>query len=678
MADKTATYSIRADSNAKSVGDEGADALAKLKAQIEASQAAMRDMNASLRSLKGSSEEVAAAKKQLGAAVDAEKSAISAASLALLKQGSSYTKLADEAKKAEAEAKKLAALQEKTQAKHEAKALEEAKKKADAAKAAFEASNKPIVDMKSASEALKTSLGGMAGPIGAVVAAVGAVAAAFVAAGLAAAGLAAAVGHWIVTTADAVRSARLEREAWLGSEQQALALGHQIDALRGKVPTTTAELQKLALETNKAFAQSYLSGQGIVDTFNTIGVASAAMGDQVGNQLGDLIKRAKDFGRVQIQPLDLRGTTISLRDVATQLAAITKTSVAQAEANLRAGGVKIDQAAAALRATVEKRFGAINTKKMLSLDALKSQLSDVMRGLTKDVNIEPLLEGISKLVGLFDQSNVSGHALKQLIDSVSKQLGPAFAALAPIAKEAFVRIEIQAYRLINAALDVRDRWRETFKGTALEAITTADAIKVVNGVLTAIGTAGVSQVHIVGNAFIRLASLVLHVKTAIETVSATLGSWKDAGSKLVEGLISGITEGIDKLKETIKKLADGAKKVFQETMQIHSPSLVFAKYGEQIDEGAIRGIDHGAPDVQNAVEAMAPSPPAGGSSPRGGAIAGATSSGPISIHFYVDARGAAPGVAERLQSAEFETAIGAALDAVLKNLGLAPQKGVTA
>lgn len=675
-AEKTATYSIRADSNAKSVGDEGAAALQRLKETIEGSQAAIKEMSNSFRALRGSSDEVKTAKSKLTAQIDAEKNAISASSLALLKQGSSYGKLADETRKAELAAKKFEAAQQKAQAKDLASQVTAAKKAAEDAKTQFEELNKPVVDVASGMAKLQAVTGGAFAPIAAIVGAITAMTAVAIAAGVAIFDLALAVGRWIIVAGDATRAARLEREAWLGSEQQARALGNQIDALRAKVPTTREELQKLALETNRAFAQSRANGQTIVDTFNTVAVAGAAMNEAVANQLGDLIKRAKDIGRVQIQPLDLRGTTLALKDIAAELAKVTKTSVAQAEANLRAGVVPIDQAAAAIRAAVEKRFGAINAKKMLSLDSLKSQLKDTLGALTKDVNLEPLLEGLSKLVHMLDQSTVAGHALKGLIDIVSKQLGPVFEKLAPIAQEAFVRIEIQAYRLIAAALDVRDKWRATFQGTSLDALTMADATNAITFALTTLGTLGVAQVHMLGNGFIRLVKVIMTIADAIASVKAVMTGWYELGTSMVDGLVNGIKAGVERLKKAVGDLAEDAKKVFKEKLGIHSPSSVFHQYGDDgIDEGAAQGIDHGAPRVQDAVDRMAPMPPAGRAGAQG---AGSSASAPIMINVTVDASGASADAVKYFDGAEFETAMLRVFERALNAAGIPTQSPAVA
>lgn len=672
MADKVANYSVKIDSNGKTVGDEAADALARLKATIEGSQSALKDYSQSLRSLRGSSEEIKSAKESLRAKIDAERNAISAANLAILKQGSSYAKLAEETKKAEAAQKKLS---EQTAAKE----LERAKQQSEAFGKGLGQVGGPLGGILGRFQQLKDAISGAGGGMGVAALGAGALAGAFVLLASGALSLASRIVdltgsllRWIVVSADAARAAALEREAWTGSAQQAMALGHQIDALAAKVPTAKAELQKLSGELIRTFAQSYVGGQGIVDTFNVIATASAAMGDQVGNQLGDIIKRAKDIGRVQIQPLDLRGTTIALKDVAAELAKSMKISVAQAEAALRGGGVKVDAAAAALRAAVEKRFGPINAKKMLSLDALKQRFSDVLGSLTKDVNLEPLLVGLSKIVSMFDASTVAGAALKNLIDQVSKVLGPAFQKLAPIATEAFVRIEIQAYRVGLALLDVRDRMRQAFAGKGLDDIlTTENAIKGVSAAIQAFGTLAVGQIKGIATIVIALGTAFLAVRDALNTVKTAFGNWYETGKHLVEGLVQGITDGITSAKNAIVNLADQVTSAFTAKTEIHSPSALYHRFGQDgIDRGLEEGIDAGAPNVQAAADRMAPTPPAGGARVGGNS---ATAAAPLTFHFYVDARGASAGTADRLANPDFTTQLIQAFEGALKTQGIPVQ-----
>jgi uncharacterized protein (DUF111 family) len=149
------------------------------------------------------------------------------------------------------------------------------------------------------------------------------------------------------------------------------------------------------------------------------------MGDEVGKQLENIITRGQMAQRVQINPLELQGSGLQFKDIAGQLAANLHIGVEQAKAALFEGRVKLDDGAKAIRDAVDKRFGEINAKKLLDLGVQAEKFKEKLTALTADVKLEPLLKGIDELSHLFDNTTVSGAALKQLVTFLGDQIGPA-------------------------------------------------------------------------------------------------------------------------------------------------------------------------------------------------------------------------------------------------------------
>src|SRR5262249_5068551 len=83
--------------------------------------------------------------------------------------------------------------------------------------------------------------------------------------------------------------------------------------------------------------------------------------------------------------------------------------------------------------------------------------------------------------------------------------------------------------------------------------------------------------------------------------------WADTGIAIVKGIVKGMT-GVGLLEEAAGKLGEVIKSAYERKLEMHSPSRVFEKSSENIPEGAARGIEKGAPRVQAAADAMAPSP----------------------------------------------------------------------
>ena len=77
------------------------------------------------------------------------------------------------------------------------------------------------------------------------------------------------------------------------------------------------------------------------------------------------------------------------------------------------------------------------------------------------------------------------------------------------------------------------------------------------------------------------------------------------GRNIIQGLINGILGAIKKLWDTIKSVGKGIGKFFSKILGINSPSTVFAKYGMNITQGLVVGIDRGEGNVERAAGSLA-------------------------------------------------------------------------
>ena len=76
----------------------------------------------------------------------------------------------------------------------------------------------------------------------------------------------------------------------------------------------------------------------------------------------------------------------------------------------------------------------------------------------------------------------------------------------------------------------------------------------------------------------------------VQTVAAIPKKMLDFGKNIVQGLINGINQGIENAKKTVGGLAKAIIDKFTTDTEIHSPSALFARYGEYIDQGLANGI----------------------------------------------------------------------------------------
>lgn len=79
----------------------------------------------------------------------------------------------------------------------------------------------------------------------------------------------------------------------------------------------------------------------------------------------------------------------------------------------------------------------------------------------------------------------------------------------------------------------------------------------------------------------------------------------NAGKDLIQGLINGVLNIGQKIKDTIVNVVDGAVQGVKELLGIRSPSRVFTDIGQNIGEGMVRGIDSKIGDVAASAKSLA-------------------------------------------------------------------------
>jgi hypothetical protein len=596
---ETAKFSVVLDDQVSGSADDAAESVEALRARLAAGESAVKEMAAAYRKLRGSSDEVKAAKAQLNAKLNAERDAISRAQLALLKSSDAAKVAAEKDKLLSAQKDKLAA-------------------RAKAMGAALGAAGGPVASLKGKLDALK-EIAGQGGGMGIATLAAAGLAVALAAVVAAAGAGFLALSKFIATSANAARSANLLREAASGSAANATALGTQVDALARKLPTGKAALNDLAV----SLARGGVQGQALVDTMNAVGQASAAMGDDAGSKLRELVDRGRLSQSFAVNPLELQGTGLQFEDIAKALASQMKVGVDKAKAALAEGRVKLGDGAAALRTAVERKFGDLNLRKMLDLNVISEKLKERFASLTSGVNIEPLLRGFQKLTELFDESTVTGDALKQLVTFIGTGLGVAVEGNVPLVRKLFQGMVIGALQTGIAFLKLRNWFRETFDAKALGGLVTAQtALQVMKGAAVAVGAV---LLAVGAAAAVSVAAFVYVGKVVGDAVDAFVGlydrvkaiEWMSLGSAIVDGIVGGLKNGTSKLVAGTKELAEKIKGGFKDALGIHSPSRVFAGYGENTVEGYTEGVDRKAPEAAQALDSMAAPPRAGGAGGRG-------------------------------------------------------------
>lgn len=650
MADKTATFNLAVKSDG-SGATKAADELEGLKKAIDSSKSVIESYAKSMRALRGNSEEVASAKKDLKAKIDAERDAISRNTLALLKAGTSYEQLSKKTKKASQDTKDF--------------------------KDVVGTVGGPVADMTAKFGSWKDLLAACSDPLvllGILVTAAVASFAVF-AAGVVTATL--SLAKFVAESANVLRAQGLMREGVLGTTENAKAFGHQIDDLANKLATPKEKLNDLAVSLSKTFVNSRVSGQAIVDTFQAVARASDAMGDQAGAALASIIERSKLSGRVGINPLELRQIGIDYNDLAKSIAKSTGTGVEDARRALLNGTAPVGAAAQALREAAEKRFGAINAKKLLDLNVISAKFQENLQGLTKDVDLSPFLEVLKTLADLFSDTTSTGHTLKEFVTSFGNTLGVVAKAALPYLVEGIKTAINWGLKFGNTLLDLTIalvRWGQSASGqTAIK--TTLAIVSYLAETALATFQSFVNEIGRVGPAIDAIQSVFTGLLTDLVTLPAKAAG---IGADIIAGITKGLLAKWDELTATVGKIAGSVKDVFKNALGIQSPSRVFAEFGRQTTAGYEQGVTAGAGDAQDAVLTMVTG---AGSAPsaEGGPAGGGSSSRPaISVTFQIGGSADARKAAEIIKDGSVLEALTRAIEIASRGIGIPTQSPVGA
>lgn len=574
-----ARFPIKVDSNAAQVGREGAAALEALRSQLNAATNAIKDHNSVLKNLRGDSDAVKTAKKDLTDKINAEKNALSQLSLQALKAGTSLQKLNDENKKLEKASEKNAA-----------------KKLADEEKALADRTKQASDEWKSFSAVLSIGVG----------------------IALAAAAGIGKLATSILGAGNDLRKMQLDREGALGDSGDALRLGNQIDALGKKVPLARAELNKMAIDLSSAGVQ----GQALVDTLNAMAQANSGLAG-AGDKLKEFVERGRLTQRFALNPLELQGTGLQFADVAKSLAKNTHVSIDEASQALLQGQVTLGTGAKALRDAVETRFQKVNLAKMLDLDVLKTKFTDTLTSLTKGINFEPLLKGLQDVMSLFDESNVSGKAIKELITWLGGGAVDALSGGGSTIKAFVLELEIGAIKLESKYLDLKIAWHEAFGDDLIGQIDSV-AIATDAADLAMTGLNGAFNVFksnalAIGQEIEWAKELGVWVSDSYDQIKAL--DWAGLGKSILEGLTAPVLSAPLKIADVGKDIVSSLKN----TLGIHSPSKVLEQeVGKPAGQGIVKGTRDEAGRMTGVDAAIV-----GGAKQATGASGAPSSAGPV-------------------------------------------------
>ena len=93
----------------------------------------------------------------------------------------------------------------------------------------------------------------------------------------------------------------------------------------------------------------------------------------------------------------------------------------------------------------------------------------------------------------------------------------------------------------------------------------------------------------------------LIITSIVKALVEAAPQMQESGKQLMQGLIDGLKSMVKAVGDTVKNIASKVADGFKDFFGIHSPSTLFASYGQYIDEGLAEGIEGGTKDVSKAM-----------------------------------------------------------------------------
>lgn len=395
---------------------------------------------------------------------------------------------------------------------------------------------------------------------------------------------------------------------------------------------------------NEAFGSLSESNLVAVDTFRGVTAATGLGADK----LRDLTRQ---LTAAKVSADDMPA---ALRAAATAEAALGQGGSAKFLEDLK----KAKGEVGSLASEVQAKFGGVVSRQMLGLEAqgnrLKSNLGETFGGL----DIEPLLEGLSVLVNLFDENTASGKALKFLFETILQPIIDALTRAIPLVEAFFLGLLIGAVKIyialkpaiaaVSEFLGFNDETSaETFKSfakageivgyviaaliasfTVIAAVVlplfavALGAVVLAVGVVAAVIAGLVVGAVYLGAKFVELVGVVAGAVASIYSaiVSGLQQAWDfllglgaqalTIGAQIMQGLAQGIMNGAGAVVSAISGAVKGAINAAKSLLGIASPSKVFGEIGGFTTEGYTNAVEAGAPDAQKAMaEVVAPPDP---------------------------------------------------------------------
>ena len=303
-------------------------------------------------------------------------------------------------------------------------------------------------------------------------------------------------------------------------------------------------------------------------------------------------------------------TGVTVADVAAKMGVETK----KLESQLRAGTASAEKFGEAFQsAVIEKGAGPLE-KLGNSAKQLKSMFMQNLGDMFEDIDIAPFMASLKDLTSIFGATTNSGKALKTGLAGGMQAIFDAGTRTVPMVKHFLLDVVIfalQAYiafkPLVRAFDEMNAKTGDTMSlGQQLGLVASGLGLMASFAVQSSVGIGYLylSIVKVRQGLFDGIAAILMFGESWSASIGKLILDAPNMAANFVSGLVNGITSGAVAVGNAVSNLATSAKKAFEKTLGIASPSKVMFEKGAQTAEGAERGVESGIPGIEQSSAKM--------------------------------------------------------------------------
>jgi len=384
-------------------------------------------------------------------------------------------------------------------------------------------------------------------------------------------------------------------EAFLDTADDADKVYNRLTDMTDHIAITQNRGSQLARELSAA---GVTNADALTDAIESIGMVESVLGSGAGEKIQSIIEKATAGGKFDVNAKALKGTGVQMSAIA-QALGITQP---QLEAQIKAGTITAEKGIAALTKAISSKFGGAASKQVLDIGFQVARLKDDFMSLFEDVKVDGFLSQLHDVLNVFNQSTISGKALKFIVTETFDRIFKAVEAAGPYVKVFFkglIIMALQAYIALKPLLKQFDLLGPTADGPIKMAAAMSYLAQVIGVVVGVIAS------------WVQTGAQIFDWFMGVESYLISLpGKFYDAGVAIVNGLINGITQGPGLFADALGNMASAGLDKFKSVFGIHSPSKVMAQMGSHLMGGLEQGIDKNSTGASDAMSEAATPPPA--------------------------------------------------------------------